>query len=227
MQALNEITLLSGANQLKLKSKNLKHIIVSLAQTSEWGQVSILDALILYNPTKTSHAEEVIEGVFPRLSHVNPGALIRAIKAILKFRGQTHNIDKIRNYCKKLSNSLMSILMSYPEIQNIFLGSLHVIVQKRPMILDKDFEYFFIQYNAPIYVKLEKVDFLYKLRDNKNFEVIIKEFILYALTETNSELIHKSVKYIRCVGYKFEKSLNICFEPLGKIIDNKNDEAIS
>ena len=226
MQALNEITLLSGANQLKLKSKNLKHILDSLANASEWGQVSILDALILYNPKKAAHAEEVIEGVLPRLSHANPGVVMSAIKVILKFMDQIDNIDKVRNYCKKLSNSLMSVLMSYPEIQYVLLRSLHAIVQKRPMLLDKDFKYFFVQYNDPIYVKLEKVDILYKLCDNKNFDVIIKEFTSYALTETNSELIHKSVKYIGCVGYKFEKSLDICVESLGKIIDNNNDEAI-
>ena len=226
MQALNEITVLSGANQLKLKSKNLKHILDSLATASEWGQVSILDALILYNPKKASHAEEVIEGVLPRLSHANPGVVMSAIKVILKFMDQIDNIDKVRNYCKKLSNSLMSVLMSYPEIQYVLLRSLHAIVQKRPMLLDKDFKYFFVQYNDPIYVKLEKVDILYKLCDNKNYEVIIKEFTSYALTETNSELIHKSVKYIGCVGYKFEKSLDICVESLAKIIDNNNDEAI-
>ena len=204
-----------------------KHILDSLAKASEWGQVSILDALILYNPKKASHAEEVIEGVLPRLSHANPGVVMSAIKVILKFMDQIDNIDKVRNYCKKLSNSLMSVLMSYPEIQYVLLRSLHAIVQKRPMLLDKDFKYFFVQYNDPIYVKLEKVDILYKLCDNKNFEVIIKEFTSYALTETNSELIHKSVKYIGCVGYKFEKSLDICVESLSKIIENNNDEAIS
>ena len=227
MQALNELTMLSGANQLKLKSKNLKHILDSLAKASEWGQVSILDALILYNPKKASHAEEVIEGVLPRLSHANPGVVMSAIKVILKFMDQIDNIDKVRNYCKKLSNSLMSVLMSYPEIQYVLLRSLHAVVQKRPMLLDKDFKYFFVQYNDPIYVKLEKVDILYKLCDNKNYEVIIKEFTSYALTETNSELIHKSVKYIGCVGYKFEKSLDVCVESLSKIIENNNDEAIS
>ena len=226
MQALNEITLLSGANQLKLKSKNLKHILDSLANASEWGQVAILDALILYNPKKASHAEEVIEGVLPRLSHANPGVVMSAIKVILKFMDQIDNIDKVRNYCKKLSNSLVSVLMSYPEIQYVLLRSLHAVVQKRPMLLDKDFKYFFVQYNDPIYVKLEKVDILYKLCDNKNFEVIIKEFTSYALTETNSELIRKSVKYIGFIGYKFEKSLDICVESLGKIIDNNNDDAI-
>ena len=49
------------------------------------------------------------------------------------------------------------------------------------MLLDKDFKYFFVQYNDLIYVKLEKVDILYKLCDNKNYEVIIKKFTSYAL----------------------------------------------
>ena len=35
-----------------------------------------------------------------------------------------------------------------------------------------------------------------------------------------SELIHKSVKYIGCDGYKFEKSLEIYVECLGKIYLN-------
>jgi hypothetical protein len=95
------------------------------------------------------------------------------------------------------------------------------------MLLDKDFKFFFVQYNDPIYVKLEKVDILYKLCDNKNFEAIIKEFTSYALTEINPELIHKSVKYIGFIGYKYEKSVDLCVDSLGKIIDNNNDEAIT
>ena len=43
------------------------------------------------------------------------------------------------------------------------------------MFLDKDFKYFFVQYNDLIYVKLERVDILYKLWDNKNYEVIINK----------------------------------------------------
>ncbi|MCQ2973156.1 MAG: hypothetical protein MJ209_07865, partial [archaeon] len=227
MSALNEISTLSGVNQLKLKSKNLKHILDSIPAGSEWGQVSILDALILYNPKKSVHAEEVIEGVIPRLSHANQSVVMSAIKVILKFLDQVEDEEKIKNYSKKLSNSLMSVLMSYPEIQYVLLRALHALVQKRPNLLDKDFKYFFVQYNDPIYVKLEKVDILYKLCDEKNYQLIIKEFTSYALTETNTELIHKSVRYIGCVGYKIEDSLDLCVESLGKIIDNNNDDAVS
>ena len=227
MSALNEISILSGVNQLQIKSKVLKRILEAIPQANEWGQVSILDALILYNPKKPSHAEEVIEGVLPRLNHTNPSVVMSAIKVILKFMDHIDNIDKVRNYCKKISNSLMSVMMASPEIQYVLLRALRAIVQKRPMLLDKDFKFFFVQYNDPIYVKLEKVDILYKLCDNKNFEAIIKEFTSYALTEINPELIHKSVKYIGFIGYKYEKSVDLCVDSLGKIIDNNNDEAIT
>ena len=227
MSALNEISILSGVNQIQIKSKVLKRILEAIPQANEWGQVSILDALILYNPKKPSHAEEIIEGVLPRLNHTNPSVVMSAIKVILKFMDHIDNIDKVRNYCKKISNSLMSVMMASPEIQYVLLRALRAIVQKRPMLLDKDFKFFFVQYNDPIYVKLEKVDILYKLCDNKNFEAIIKEFTSYALTEINPELIHKSVKYIGFIGYKYEKSVDLCVDSLGKIIDNNNDEAIT
>ena len=71
MSSLYEISTLSGVNQLKLKSKNIKNVLDSISKASEWGQVQILDALVLYNTKKSSHAEQVIDSVLPRLSHVN------------------------------------------------------------------------------------------------------------------------------------------------------------
>ena len=226
MSSLNEISTLSGVNQLKLKSKNLKNVLDSISKASEWGQVQILNALTLYNPKKSVHAEEVIESVLPRLSHVNQSVVMSAIKIILKFMDLIDDINKVKNYCKKLTNSIMSVLMSYPEIQYVLLRSLHAIVIKRPMLLDKEFKFFYVQYNDPIYIKLEKVDILYKLCDKKNLENIIKEFTSYALTETNPELIQKSIKYIGYIGYKFESSLDLCVNCISKIIDNKNEDAI-
>ena len=226
MSALSEISILSGVNQLKIKSKNLKNILNSLSKANEWGQVQILDALIYYNPKKSSHAEEVIEGVMPRLSHVNQSVVMSTIKVILKFMDLIDDIEKIKTYCKKLTNSIMSILISYPEIQYVLLRALHAIVLKRPILLEKEFKYFYVQYNDPIYIKLEKADILYKLCNKKNYELIIKEFTSYALTETYPELIRKSIKYIGYIGYKFESSYELCVNCISKIIDNNNEDAI-
>ena len=226
MSALSEISVLSGVNQIKIKSKNLKNILNSLSKANEWGQVQILDALIYYNPKKSSHAEEVIEGVIPRLSHVNQSVVMSTIKVVLKFMDSIDDIEKIKTYCKKLTNSIMSILISYPEIQYVLLRSLHAIVLKRPILLEKEFKYFYVQYNDPIYIKLEKADILYKLCNKKNYELIIKEFTSYALTETYPELIRKSIKYIGYIGYKFESSYELCVNCISKIIDNNNEDAI-
>ena len=226
MTALSEISILSGVNQIKIKSKNLKNILDSLTKANEWAQVQILDALVFYNTKKSTHAEEVIEGVMPRLSHVNQSVVMSAIKVIMKFMDTIEDIEKIKVYCKKLTNSIMSILISYPEIQYILLRSLHAIVIKRPMLLEKEFKYFYVQYNDPIYIKLEKVDILYKLCNKKNYEMIIQEFTSYALTETNAELIRKSIKYIGYVGYKFESSYDLCVRSINKIIDNNNEDAV-
>ena len=226
MSALSEISILSGVNQMKIKSKNLKNILDSLSKTNEWAQVQILDALVFYNPKKSSHAEEVIDGVMPRLSHVNQSVVMSAIKVIMKFMDNIDDIEKIKGYCKKLTNSIMSVLISYPEIQYILLRSLHAIVLKRPILLEKEFKYFYVQYNDPIYIKLEKVDILYKLCNKKNYELIVKEFTTYALTETNQELIQKSIKYIGYIGYKFESSYELCVNCISKILDNNNEESI-
>ena len=92
----------------------MKNIIDALSKANEWAQVQILDALVFYNTKKSSHAEEVIEGVMPRLSHVNQSVVMSTIKVIMKFMDCIDDIEKIKTYCKKLTNSIMSVLISYP-----------------------------------------------------------------------------------------------------------------
>jgi vesicle coat complex subunit len=88
----------------------------------------------------------------PRLRHVNQSVVMSTIKVIMKFMNCIDDIEKIKTYCKKLTNSIMSVLISYPEIQYILLRSLHAIVLKRPILLEKEFKYFYVQYNDPIYI---------------------------------------------------------------------------
>jgi len=130
----------------------LKNIIDALSKANDWAKVQILNTLVFYNTKKSSHAEEEIEGVMPRLSHVNQSVVMINIKVIMKFMNCIDDIEKIKIFCKKLTKSIMSLLISYPEIQYILLRSLHAIVLKRPILLEKEFKYFYVQYNDPIYI---------------------------------------------------------------------------
>ena len=67
---------------------------------------------------------------------------------------------------------------SVPEIQFLLLRAMHCIIQKRHYLFDKDFKSFFIKPYEPIYVKFEKLDILYKLCDNSNYEMILRHLSL-------------------------------------------------
>lgn len=227
LAALTEISILSGENEIKIRSKTLKRVLLALNESNEWGQVYILDSLISYTPKKEKSAELIIESVLPRLAHANPSVVMSAIKVVLKFLDWIESPENVRNYCKKVSNSLMTIMSAGPEIQYVLLRSLHAIVQKRPYLLDKDFKHFYVKYNDPIYVKLEKIDILYKLADAKNFENIITELKSYAITEFDQDLIKRAIKYIGYIGYKFDNSLHLCVKSVREILEHSQELGIS
>ena len=224
--ALSEISLLSGVEYLKLNSKILKKILMALNDANEWGQIYILDALMSYKKTKPQKSEMIIEAVVPLFNHINPAVIMSAIKVVLKFLDFIEDEKKVQNYSKKLSLCLISLMDSVPEMRYLLLRAMHCIIQKRHYLFDKDFKSFFIKAYEPIYVKFEKLDILYKLCDNSNYEMILNELSSYSVLEYDMELVQKAIKYIGLIGYKFENSMNICVENLQYIFQYNQDFTI-
>ena len=52
-----------------------------------------------------------------------------------------------------------------PEIQYIAIKNINLIIQKRPNILNQELKVFFVNFNDPLYVKLEKLEIMIKLVD--------------------------------------------------------------
>ena len=224
--ALSEISLLSGVEYLKLNSKILKKILMALNDANEWGQIYILDALMNYKKTKPQKSEMIIEAVVPLFNHINPAVIMSAIKVVLKFLDFIEDEKKVQNYSKKLSLCLISLMDSVPEMRYLLLRAMHCIIQKRHYLFDKDFKSFFIKAYEPIYVKFEKLDILYKLCDNSNYEMILNELSSYSVLEYDMELVQKAIKYIGLIGYKFENSMNICVDNLQHIFQYNQDFTI-
>ena len=224
--ALSEISLLSGVEYLKLNSKILKKILMALNDANEWGQIYILDALMSYKKTKPQKSEMIIEAVVPLFNHINPAVIMSAIKVVLKLLDFIEDEKKVQNYSKKLSLCLISLMDSVPEMRYLLLRAMHCIIQKRHYLFDKDFKSFFIKAYEPIYVKFEKLDILYKLCDNSNYEMILNELSSYSVLEYDMELVQKAIKYIGLIGYKFENSMNICVDNLQHIFQYNQDFTI-
>jgi vesicle coat complex subunit len=92
----------------------------------------------------------------------------------------------------------VTLLSSEPEVQYVALRNINLIVQKRPEILADHIKVFFVKYNDPIYVKLEKLDVMIRLVSDANIQQVLAELKEYA-TEVDVDFVRKSVRAIgRC-----------------------------
>jgi AP-2 complex subunit beta-1 len=75
--------------------------------------------------------------------------------------------------------STVTLLSSGPEVQYVALRNILLIIQRRPSILKDDVKVFFCKYNDPIYVKLAKLEIIYRLARESNANVVLAELHEY------------------------------------------------
>ncbi len=69
----------------------------------------------------------------------------------------------------------VTLLSSGYEVQYVALRNILIIVQRRPLVLKNEVKVFFCKYNDPIYVKLAKLEIMYRLTSEKNVEQVLAE----------------------------------------------------
>ncbi len=219
--ALNEIQDASGKDVFEVTSAVLQKLLAALNECTEWGQVFILDSLAKYVPSDPREAENIIERVSPRLNHQNPAVVLSAVKIILMYLEPITSADTVGNICKKLAPPLISLAQAaQPEVQYVALRNINIIVQKRPHLLSHKIKVFFCKYNDPIYVKMEKLDILVKLTNDKNVDPVLLELKEYA-TEVDVEYVRRAVRTIGRCAIKLEVAAEKCIKVLLQLIQTK------
>jgi vesicle coat complex subunit len=112
--SLEEISMITGKQHIKMDSVLLSRILVAVNECMEWAQVFILDFLCKYTPQDEAEAEMIIDRIIPRLSHINPSVVFGAIKLMVRYLDFLSNEDLIRNLCKKLAPSIVSVVSFTP-----------------------------------------------------------------------------------------------------------------
>lgn len=79
---------------------------------------------------------------------------------------------------------------------------------------------FFVKYNDPIYVKLEKLDIMIRLANQQNIAQVLAELKEYA-TEVDVDFVRKSVRAIGRCAIKVEQSAERCVSTLLDLIQTK------
>lgn len=220
LAAMQEIQEVSGKEVLQITPHTLFKLLAALNECTEWGQVFILDALVNYQVQDSKDAEKIVERVLPRLQHVNSAVVLSAAKVVLRMMEEVSNEDYIRMWAKKLAPPLVTLLSAEPEVQYVALRNINLIVQRWPQILSHEVKVFFCKYNDPIYVKMEKLEIMIKLANDKNIDQVLLEFKEYA-QEVDVDFVRKAVRAIGRCAVSLENAAQRCIAVLLELIQTK------
>jgi AP-1 complex subunit beta-1 len=143
--------------------------------------------------------------------------VLTTVKILIKLLDLVESPDTIRAVCKKITPSLVTLLSAEPEIQYVALKNINILIQKRPIIFEKDIKMFFTIFTEPIYNKMEKLDIIYKLVTMNNIDLVLNELRENA-TEVDVQFVRRAVKLIGQCAVKLEKAAQRCVETLVDLV---------
>ena len=217
ISALIEISTTKGKDILNVNWNKCRHLMSALHENNEWTQIYLLEGISRYSPTKQDEINEMIERIIPCVSHSNAGVVLSVIKILIKLLDLVENPETIRTVCKKITPSLVTLLSSEPEIQYVALKNINILIQKGPIIFEKDIKIFFSSFTEPLYNKLEKLEIIYKLVSMNNIDLVLNELKEYA-SDVDVQFVRRSVKLIGQCAIKLEKAAQRCVETLVELV---------
>ena len=114
----------------------------------------------------------------------------------------------------------MTLVASAPEVQYVALRNIDLLLQAKPDILSKELRVFFCKYNDPPYVKLQKLEIMVRIANEKNYEQLLAELKESAL-EVDMDLVRRAVKAIGQVAIKIEEASSKCVQVLEDLLATK------
>lgn len=210
----------------EIDSRIASRLVSVLNDCTEWGQISILDALALYKPENEYEAVQFIERVLPRLQHQNESVVMSAVKVILVYLDHLPPEHEFHHTIpRKLAPPLVSMLSSPAEIQYVILRNINLILQKRKNILPQSVRVFFCRFNDPLYVKQEKLEIILRLVDEENYEQVIAELVEYA-KEVDLEFSKKAIVAIARIAIEAPIAVDRAFATLADLITNVSSDVV-
>lgn len=170
----------SGQSSIFVIDKSvLQKLLIALNECTEWGRIAILSSLARYRPPSgpdgEKEAEHICERVVPQFQHANGSVVLSAVKVILIHMDRISKPDFVKQLVRKMAPPLVTLVSSAPEVQWVALRNINLILQRRPDVLSSELRIFFCKYNDPSYIKLEKLEIMIKLANDRNVDMLLSE----------------------------------------------------
>lgn len=204
---------------LRMTPQNLKKMLLALNECTEWGRVTLLTTLANYKAQDVKESEHICERVSPQFQHVNPSVVLAAVKVVF-LHMRYINSELSNQYLKKMAPPLVTLVASAPEVQYVALRNIDLLLQAKPDILSKELRVFFCKYNDPPYVKLQKLEIMVRIANDKNVDQLLAELKEYAL-EVDMDFCKRAVRAIGQAAIKIESASEKCVNTLLDLIATK------
>jgi AP-1 complex subunit beta-1 len=200
-------------------------VLAAVNDSNEWGKIYLLEAIATHQIKDSEEAENIVERILPQLNHNNPAVVLSSVKVILKAIDKFADEEVKKATVKKMSAPLVTLLSCQPELQYVALRNINFIVQKQPTLFENHVKVFFCKFNDPLYVKLEKIEILIKVVDEKNAESILSELQDYC-NDMDMDLVSASVKAIGQIILKVTKAVPKAVQIITDIVQNGQPVAV-
>ena len=121
----------------------------------------------------------MVDRVLSRLSHINPAVVLASVKVLLKYAEILNHPKITAGVVAKISAPLTSLLSSGSECVWVLLRNIQILIEQYPKLV-KNVSVFFVKYNDPSYVKIEKLRLIRRMCDKENFKSVINELVEYS-----------------------------------------------
>ena len=224
-------------------------LLAGLAEATEWSQVYLLQALTcIFKPPKTqaeqlarpppkspSEAETLITRVTPLLQSSNPAVVIGACRLLVNLlltfsptipgiKSPLNTVQQAtfeRTIAQKIAGPLVSMLSGLRfEVRYVALRSIKALLHRMKDAFVPFITQFFVKFDDPIYIKLEKIDIMLAIATRANAELVLAEFAEYS-QEVDVEVVRRSVRSIGVLAVRVSSVTPQCVERLIILIESK------
>lgn len=222
--AIMEINSKRSAPIYKFSAQNISSLTNAIQSSTEWCQAILLDAISKYEPSDSDEAASMVDRLTPYLKHSNPSVVIGSFKCIFVM------MDYDERLPQDLFPSILPPMLTLastgePEIQYIVLRTLTLFVKKYPNSLQNEIRLFFIKYNDPSYIKMQKLDIITANTTAKNAEIVLEEFTEYC-NEVDVHFVKKTVKAIGEIAMTLECCARRCVDILVNLVEGKAEYSV-
>ncbi|KAG5720276.1 Beta-adaptin-like protein C [Termitomyces sp. T112] len=127
--------------------------------------------------------------------------------------------DLVKQLMRKMAPPLVTLLSSPPEVQWVALRNINIL-QKQPDVLSNEMRVFFCKYNDPLSVKVEKLEIMVRLANEKNVDALLSELKEYA-SKVDVDFVRKSIKAIGQAAVKIDTAAERCANVLLELISTR------